>query len=214
MANLVSKLFFPLILSLYIICVLPTYLSDLCPSLVELVLSCNNLSGNVPESFGACSILELFGISNDKFSGQLPVDSLVKMSNLKNLSLLFNNFIGSLFESLSKMVSLETLDMSSNNLSRVISSRICQDSRNNLKVLYLQNNLLTGSIPESLSNCSKLESLDLSCNYLTLYGEIPQELMYLQRLENLILDFNDLNGSTLANLSNCTNLNWISLSNN
>ena len=81
------------------------------------MLSCNNLSGNVPESFGACSILELFGISKDKFSGELPVDSLVKMSNLKNLSLLFNNFIGSLRESLSKMVSLDALDVSSNNLS-------------------------------------------------------------------------------------------------
>nr|XP_027077211.1 brassinosteroid LRR receptor kinase-like [Coffea arabica] len=216
--------------------VLPPYLSDLCPSLVELVLSYNNLSGNVPESFGACSVLELFDISNNKFSGELPVDTLVKMSNLKNLSLSFNNFLGSLPESLSKMVSLETLDVSSNNLSGVIPSGICQDPRNNLKVLYLQNNLLTGSIPESLSNCSKLESLDLSFNNLTgtipsslgslsqlrdliawlnqLHGEIPQELMYLQRLENLILDFNDLIGSIPASLSNCTNLNWISLSNN
>ena len=130
--------------------VLPPYLFDLCPSLVELVLSCNNLSSNVLESFGACSVLELFDISNNKFSGELPVDTLVKMSNLKNLSLLFNNFIGSLRESLSKMVSLETLDVSSNNLSGVISSGICQDPRNNLKVLYLQNNLFTSSIPESL----------------------------------------------------------------
>ena len=63
--------------------VLPPYLFDLCPSLVELVLSCNNLSGNVPESFGACSVLELFGISNNKF--ELLVDTLVKMSNLKNV---------------------------------------------------------------------------------------------------------------------------------
>ena len=75
------------------------------------------------------------------------------------MSLLFNNFIGSLHESLCKMVSLETLDVSSNNLSGAISFGICQDPRNNLKVLYFQNNLLTDSIPESVSNCFKLESL-------------------------------------------------------
>ncbi|KAL3527901.1 hypothetical protein ACH5RR_012557 [Cinchona calisaya] len=216
--------------------VLPTYLSDLCTSLVELDLSNNNLSGMVPESFGACSVLELFDISNNNFSGELPVDILVEMSNLKNLFLSFNNFAGSLPESLSKLVNLETLDVSSNNFSGVIPFGICQDPKNSLKVLYLQNNMLTGPIPESLSNCSKLVSLDLSFNYLTgkipsslgslsqlrdliawlnqLYGEIPEELMYLQNLENLILDFNDLSGSIPASLSNCTNLNWISLSNN
>lgn len=138
--------------------VLPPYLSDLCSSLVELDLSFNNLSGNLPESFSSCSVLEL-------------LDTLVKMSNLKYLHLSFNNFVGSLPESLSTLVGLEVLDLSSNNFSGIIPPGICQDPRNSLKVLYLQNNLLTGVIPEGLSNCSNLVSLDLSFNYVT--GVIP-----------------------------------------
>ncbi|KAK6125748.1 hypothetical protein DH2020_040522 [Rehmannia glutinosa] len=195
-----------------------------------------NLPSTLPESLAACSGLELLDISANNFSGELPVDIFLKLSNLKTLVLSFNNFVGGLPDSLSKLVSLETLDVSSNNLSGLVPAGLCQDPRNSFKVLYLQNNMFTGPIPESWSNCSHLESLDLSFNYLTgtippslgflknlrdiimwlnqLHGEIPQEFMYLQSLENLILDFNDLSGSIPASLSNCSNLNWISLSNN
>ncbi|CAK9187841.1 unnamed protein product [Ilex paraguariensis] len=216
--------------------VLPSNLSNLCSTLVKLDLSSNNLSGTVPESFGACSVLELLDISVNNFSGELPIGTFLMLSNLKDLVLSFNDFVGALPESLSNLTNLETLDVSSNNISGLIPSGICQDPRNSLKVLYLRNNIFTGPIPESLSNCSQLVSLDLSFNYLNgtipstlgslgklrdlimwlnqLHGEIPQELMYLQSLENLILDFNDLTGSIPPSLSNCTHLNWISLSNN
>ncbi|KAH6791347.1 Leucine-rich receptor-like protein kinase family protein [Perilla frutescens var. frutescens] len=214
----------------------PTFLSDLCTTLVEMDLSYNNFTGSLPESLAACSVLELLDVSNNNFSGELPVDTLLKLSNLRTLVMSFNNFVGNLPDSLSKLVSLEILDVSSNNVSGLIPDGLCQDTRNSLKVLYLQNNMLTGPIPQSLSNCSNLESLDLSFNYLSgtipsslgslsklrdvilwlnqLVGEIPQEFMYLQSLENLILDFNDLTGLIPSSLSNCTRLNWISLSNN
>ncbi|CAA2988800.1 systemin receptor SR160 [Olea europaea subsp. europaea] len=216
--------------------VFPPFLSDLCSTLVELDLSNNNLTGTVPESFVTCSALVLLDISNNNFSGELPVDTLLKLSKMKNLMLSSNNFVGYLPDSFSTLLNLETLDVSSNSITGLIPSGICQDPRNRLQALYLQNNLFSGPIPESLSNCSQLVSLDLSFNYLTgtipsslgslsklkdmimwlnqLHGEIPQELMYLSNLENLILDFNDLTGSIPASLSNCTNLNWISLSNN
>lgn len=212
---------------------IPSHLSDLCSTLVELDLSSNNLSGTVPDSFGACSSLQLVDISSNNFYGELPMDTFLKMNSLKHLVLAFNGFFGTLPESLSN---LETFDVSSNNISGLIPSGICQKNNNALKVLYLQNNFLTGTIPGSLSNCTEMVSLDLSFNFLTgripsslgslsklrdliswlnqLNGEIPEELMFLQSLENLILDFNDLSGTIPATLSNCTNLNWISLSNN
>ncbi|PIN26881.1 Serine/threonine protein kinase [Handroanthus impetiginosus] len=205
-------------------------------SIQFLYLQKNDLTGSLPESLAECSSLELLDISWNNFSGELPVDTLLKLSNLKTLMLSFNNFVGGLPDSFSKLVALETLDVSSNNLSGLVPSGLCQDSGNSLKVLYLQNNMFTGPIPESLSNCSHLESLDLSFNYLNgtiprslgslsklrdvimwlnqLHGEIPKEFMYLQSLENLILDFNDLTGSVPASLGNCSKLNWISLSNN
>lgn len=217
---------------------IPEWLASACTSsgLVELDLSSNNLSGTVPSGLSACASLESFDISQNFFSGKLPIDIFAKMGNLKKLYLSFNYFLGPLPDSLSKLVKLETLDLSGNNLSGSIPSSLCEAADNSLRELYLQNNQFTGSIPASLSNCSQLVSLDLSFNYLTgtipsslgslsklrdlimwlnqLHGEIPRELMYIKTLENLILDFNQLTGEIPSGLSNCTNLNWISLSNN
>ncbi|GER48993.1 leucine-rich receptor-like protein kinase family protein [Striga asiatica] len=213
--------------------VLPEILPE---TLVELDLSFNNFTGNLPQSLASCSALELLDLSANNFSGELPVDIFLKLTNLRFLLLSSNNFIGNFPESFSKLTSLETLDVSSNNISGSIPANLCREPGNSLRLLYLQNNILTGPIPNTLSNCTHLESLDLSFNYLKgvipstlgsltklrdiimwlneLHGEIPNELMHLQSLENLILDFNDLSGSIPASLSNCTNLNWISLSNN
>lgn len=206
----------------------------LCTTLVELDLSFNNFTGNLPDSLGQCSLLQLLIVSNNDFSGTLPVHAFLNLTRLKTLTISFNNFVGGLPDSFSKLQNLEILDVGSNNLSGLIPPMLCPMA--SLKVLYLQNNFFTGTIPESLSNCSQLESIDLSLNYLSgtipsslgsltklkdvimwlnqLRGEIPQQFMFLQSLENLILDFNYLNGSIPASLSNCTNLNWISLSNN
>ncbi|CBI21536.3 unnamed protein product, partial [Vitis vinifera] len=164
---------------------IPLLLADACPTLLELNLSSNNLSGTVPSNFQSCSSLVSIDISRNNFSGVLPIDTLLKWTNLRKLSLSYNNFVGSLPESLSKLMNLETLDVSSNNFSGLIPSGLCGDPRNSLKELHLQNNLFTG-----------------------------QELMNLKTLENLILDFNELTGPIPDGLSNCTNLNWISLSNN
>ncbi|XP_023734615.1 systemin receptor SR160 [Lactuca sativa] len=214
----------------------PPHLLNLCPMLVELNVSGNNLSGAVPDGLKSCSSLQLLDFSRNNFSGELPIETVLEISNLKTLVLSFNHFIGFLPESFSKMTNLETLDLSSNKISGGIPSGLCQGTTTSLKELYLQNNWFTSPIPSTLSNCSQLVSLDLSFNYLTgeipssfrylsklqdliiwfneLEGEIPQELMYIQPLQNLILDFNYLIGSIPPTLSNCTNLNWISLSNN
>lgn len=215
---------------------IPPGLAEVCPGLVELDLSQNNLSGVIPASFSSCYALQSINLSNNNFSGELPVNLFMKMSKVRNLVLSFNNFAGGLPDSFSNLTSLEILDLSSNNLSGMIPNGLCRDPRNSLRELYLQNNGFTGPIPQSLSNCSQLVSLDLSFNYLKggippslgslsrlhdliimlneLDGEIPQELMYIQTLENLILDFNELTGAIPSGLRNCTNLNWISLTNN
>ncbi|KAF3667746.1 hypothetical protein FXO38_08442 [Capsicum annuum] len=62
--------------------VFPNQVADLCKTVVELDLSYNNFLGMVPESLGGCSSLELLDIFNNIFSGKLPVDTLLKLSNL------------------------------------------------------------------------------------------------------------------------------------
>ncbi|CAN0865214.1 Systemin receptor SR160 [Linum grandiflorum] len=209
--------------------------TDLCPGLVNLDLSSNNLTGSIPPEFALCSSsMETFDLSVNNFTGELPVSILLEMKRLKKIDLSFNNFAGGLPDSFSDIPDLETLDVSSNDLIGEIPPSICRESK--LKELYLQNNQFTGKIPEALSNCSELRALHLSFNYLTgtippslgllqnlqdlklwfnqLHGEIPLEIMSIKTLTALILDFNYLTGVIPPSISNCTNLNWISLSNN
>lgn len=216
---------------------IPARLAELCSTLVELDLSSNNLTGDIPREFGACTSLTSFDISSNTFAGELQVEVLSEMSSLKELSVAFNDFVGPVPVSLSKITGLELLDLSSNNFTGTIPKWLCEEEfGNNLKELYLQNNGFTGFIPPTLSNCSNLVALDLSFNYLTgtippslgslsklrdlimwlnqLHGEIPQELGNMESLENLILDFNELSGGIPSGLVNCSKLNWISLSNN
>ncbi|NP_001303105.1 protein BRASSINOSTEROID INSENSITIVE 1 precursor [Brassica napus] len=216
---------------------IPELLSGACGTLTGLDLSGNEFRGTVPPFLASCHLLELLVLSSNNFSGELPMDTLLKMRGLKVLDLTFNEFSGELPESLTNLsASLLTLDLSSNNFSGLILPNLCRSPKTTLQELYLQNNGFTGKIPATLSNCSELVSLHLSFNYLSgtipsslgslsklrdlklwlnmLEGEIPQELMYVNTLETLILDFNYLTGEIPSGLSNCTNLNWISLSNN
>ncbi|KAJ0252440.1 Protein BRASSINOSTEROID INSENSITIVE 1 [Hirschfeldia incana] len=216
---------------------IPELLSGACGTLTGLDLSFNEFYGTVPPFFASCSLLDSLVLASNNFSGELPMDTLLKMSALKVLDLSFNEFSGELPESLTNLsASLLTLDLSSNKFNGTILPNLCRNPKNTLQELYLQDNGFTGKIPPTLSNCSELVSLHLSFNYLSgripaslsslsklrdlklwmnmLEGEIPQELMYVNTLETLILDFNDLTGEIPSGLSNCTNLNWISLSNN
>ncbi|KAK9678706.1 hypothetical protein RND81_11G228300 [Saponaria officinalis] len=208
---------------------------EICPNLQQLDLSFNNFTGTIPSKFSTCNSLEIFDVSNNNLTGVLPFEMLVKMSKLRKLILGFNKFRGVLPETFSVFGrNLETLDLSSNNISGNIPPLICENT--NLKEMYLQNNVLEGTIPPNLGNCSEIVSIDLSFNYLSgtipsslghlpklkdlvmwmnmLTGEIPFELTYNKALENLVLDYNDLTGSIPSGLRNCTNLSWISLSNN
>ncbi|XP_074301991.1 systemin receptor SR160-like [Silene latifolia] len=210
------------------------FAENVCSNLVGLDLSLNNFSGKIPTSFGSCTLMEVFDVSNNNLTGVLPIDVLLKMGKLSKLNLAFNKFEGSLPDSVSLFSRLEALDLSSNHISGKIPPLICE--KTGLKELYLQNNNLSGQIPPNLGNCSELQSLDLSFNFLSgriptslgnlpklkdlimwmnlLDGEIPPELMYNRALENLILDYNQLSGTIPSGLKNCTNLNWISLSSN
>ncbi|KAJ0098286.1 hypothetical protein Patl1_27840 [Pistacia atlantica] len=190
-----------------------------CEKLTFLNISGNQFGGQVPVLSSAAN-LQFFLLGNNLFQGEipvqladswtrsiflriiceLPVDTFLQMSSLKELVLSFNDFTGVLPHSLSELTNLETLDLSSNNFSGLIPANLCRHPGNSLK-----------DIPSSLGALSELQDLNLWLN--NLRGEIPQELGNIQTLQTLILDFNQLSGPVPSSLSNCTNLTWISLSN-
>lgn len=82
-------------------------------------------------------------------------------------------------------VDLESLDLSSNNLTGALPAEIRQ--LKNLKVLNISHNKMTG-VPAEIGQLSQLEILDLSYNQFT---GLPYELGNLSKLKTLILTGND-----------------------
>jgi hypothetical protein len=105
-------------------------------NLKYLNLSCNNLQGTLPITFGSCSIVDL---SRNKLSGNL---SVVRT---------WGNYI-------------QIVDLSSNRLTGSWPDETTQFLR--LTSLKVSNNLLAGELPDVLGTYPELISIDLSLNQL------------------------------------------------
>uniref|UniRef100_A0A5B6YIU1 Protein kinase domain-containing protein n=1 Tax=Davidia involucrata TaxID=16924 RepID=A0A5B6YIU1_DAVIN len=121
-----------------------------------------------------------------------------KESRLISLQLPTMGLGGQLPESLKYCQSLQSLDLSGNDLSGSISPQICTWLPY-LVTLDLSGNSLSGPIPPEMVNCKFLNSLVLSDNKLS--GLIPYELGRLDRLKSFSVANNDLSGSIPSDLS-------------
>ena len=127
---------------------IPKSLTDLC-NLQELWLSRNNLTGLKEKDFLACSnhTLEVLGLSYNQFKGSFP--DLSGFSQLRELSLGFNQLNGTLPESIGQLAQLQGLNIRSNSLQGTVSEN-------------------------HLFGLSKLWYLDLSFNSLTVNISLKQ----------------------------------------
>ncbi|XP_021815811.1 receptor-like protein 12 [Prunus avium] len=186
---------------------IPSWLCSL-PSLEELDLTSNQLSGNIIE-FQSRS-LEGLHLSYNKLHGLIP-RSIFELENLRALDLSSNNLSGTVeFEKFSKLRSLNHLNLSFNHLSlsfnhltnntwpqlSILDLSSCNISEfpyflrasQNLDMLYLSHNRIQADIPKWLLDLGKdsLSYLDLSHNSLT--GTVGQlrwkELQYLDLRNN------------------------------
>uniref|UniRef100_A0ACD5VB47 Uncharacterized protein n=1 Tax=Avena sativa TaxID=4498 RepID=A0ACD5VB47_AVESA len=113
-------------------------------NLNELILSGNQLSGQIPSSIGNCIVLQKLLLDKNSFEGSIP-------------------------ESLGNIKGLNILNLTANKLSGRIPDAI--GSIRDLQQLYLANNSFLGSLPAVLKNLSSLSKLDVSFN--NLQGEVP-----------------------------------------
>ncbi|ESQ28457.1 hypothetical protein EUTSA_v10019617mg, partial [Eutrema salsugineum] len=169
------------------------------PSLRVLILSSNQFYGHIspphqgPHGF---SKLQIFEISNNKFTGSLPPSyfedwkaSSLNQNEYKNLYMVFagdtigptsfaeaattdRHYKGSNMKQAMTPNSYATIDLSGNKLEGQIPEFI--GLLKALIAINLSNNAFTGGIPLSVSNLTDLESLDLSRNQLS--GTIPNGL--------------------------------------
>ena len=154
-------------------------------------------------------VIEL-NLSDNRLSGQLP-SGLGNLAKLRRLDLNDNQLTGEIPASLGNLTDLTNLGLRSNRLSGAIPSEL--GNLTNLTGLGLGGNQLSGAIPPELGNLTKLSSLSLSGNK-KLSGPIPTWLGSLSQLKGLFLWGNQFTGTIPSELGNLTNLTWLSLSNN
>ncbi|KAL5554581.1 hypothetical protein UlMin_041982 [Ulmus minor] len=166
---------------------LPPHIGNMTPTLDNLLLSGNQISGYIPESLCKISTLRVLDLSKNRLSGEIP-------------------------DCWSKFKILVVVDLSDNkNLSGVIPSSFGNASE--LKSLHLSNNSLRGEIPVSLRNCSNLVILDLGDNGLS--GTLPKWIgESLFNIEILRLSSNMLNGNIPLEMCRLSQLQVLDLSHN
>ncbi|CAI5501554.1 unnamed protein product [Closterium sp. Naga37s-1] len=121
----------------------------------------------------------------------LPDPSLASLSDLLQLSLPGNSFPGSFPSALSRLSSLQTLELSETELSGEIPGNTLSALRR-VAVLDLRKNALSGPIPPEISALNSLIKLDLRENALS--GPLPSEMQSLGQVQDILLDYNQLSG--------------------
>ncbi|XVE91621.1 hypothetical protein REPUB_Repub01dG0026000 [Reevesia pubescens] len=134
-----------------------------------------------------------------------------KLTELRVLSLAFNDFGGEIPLEIWGLEKLEELDLEGNSFTGKLPNEFV--GLRNLRVLYLGFNDLEGEIPRSLSKCVDLEVMSLAGNKLK--GSIPRYFGSFYKLKGLYLSNNQLKGLVLDNFGgNCRYLQHLDLSGN
>ncbi|KAK3432375.1 hypothetical protein EUGRSUZ_E04266 [Eucalyptus grandis] len=90
--------------------------------MVQLDLSCNQFSGEIPSKIAIIQEMLGLNLSHNKLTGRIPM-SLSSLTNIESIDLSYNNLIGSIPEELTQLNSLEVFNVSYNDLSGAIPNK-------------------------------------------------------------------------------------------
>ncbi|WMV19865.1 hypothetical protein MTR67_013250, partial [Solanum verrucosum] len=189
---------------------LPASISNLSTELIELSLSYNQISGEIPRWISNLKKLQAFFVAYNRFHGEIPSE-IGDLIYLQELALLGNQFSGQIPISLGNLASLTKLSLRENNLQGRIPSSLGKCY--NLELLDLGSNNLSGFIPSEILELSFLsEGVDQSQNHLT--GFLSMEIGKLRNLGYLNLSDNKLQGQIPTSIGTCVKLEALDLNNN
>ncbi|KAJ7976430.1 Protein kinase [Quillaja saponaria] len=143
------------------------------------------------------------------FSIDSFVTTLVKLPNLKVLTLVSLGLWGKLPDKIARFSSLEILNISSNFLYGSMPQEL--SSLTNLQTLILDNNMFAGRLPDWLSSLSALTVLSLKRNLFN--GSLPNSLSSLENLRVLAFSHNHFYGA-VPDFRRLTNLQVLDLDDN
>ncbi|XP_048130287.1 receptor-like protein 33 [Rhodamnia argentea] len=152
------------------------------PALELLVISNNNFTGRLPIELFSNTSLAIIDLSNNEFGGPIPLASPVTFY----YSIANNKITGKIPSLICKATKLQVIDFSNNSLTGSL-PRCLTSFSTDLSVLNLRMNYLQGTIPPSFSSRSSLMTLDLSRNLIE--GTLPRSLVKCKNLE--VLDLSD-----------------------
>ncbi|KAF8403845.1 hypothetical protein HHK36_011951 [Tetracentron sinense] len=179
--------------------------------LVVLDLSVNPfLLSEIPEQIGKLGKLEQLLLQRSGFHGGIP-DSFVGLQGLEILDLSQNNLTGELPTRLGlALANLISVDVSLNKLSGSFPTGICHGK--GLINLSLHTNFFTGLIPDSLDDCSSLERFQVQNNGFS--GDFPNALWSLPKIRLIRAENNRFSGELPDSISNVAQLEQVEIDNN
>ncbi|XP_078153825.1 receptor kinase-like protein Xa21 [Carex rostrata] len=190
--------------------VLPSSITNLSNSLLELSLDSNPISGSMPAEFRKLNNLNFLDLSRMFLSGSIPVE-IGNLSKLEALDLSNNMISGQIPSTFSNLTQMTLLYLENNVLEGGIPPEL--SSMKLLILLNFSNNKLAGEIPKEIMGLPSLSiSLDLSHNYLT--GILSPEIGYLKNLQSIHLSNNKLSGEIPSTIDGCQELQSLYLDSN
>ncbi|KAH9768687.1 protein kinase domain-containing protein [Citrus sinensis] len=166
-------------------------------------ISCN--------SAGSVIGVSLLWYENDNIKGELGRFKFSCFPNLRSFKIRSNYLLsGSIPSEITVLSTIRTLELTSNNLTGIISLEMGR--LRNLVHLDLSDNHFMGHIPPTLGRLSELKILNLSLN--SLVGNIPSNVGHLTQLTTLAIASNRMNGSILLGIGSLKVLQVLDLSRN
>ncbi|GMI92526.1 MORE LATERAL GROWTH1 [Hibiscus trionum] len=174
---------------------------------IGLDLSTKKLGGKLPgKEFSVFTELVELNISQNAFSGEIPIE-IFNLAGLRSLDISRNNFSGHFPGGISGLRNLVVLDAFSNSFSGPLPVELSKLEF--LKVLNLAGSYFNGPIPSTYGSFRSLEFLHLAGNSLS--GNIPPELGNLQTVTHMEIGYNSYEGNIPWQLGNMSVLRYLDI---